>query len=72
MSVNHIIGAILLALFVVFVLQNMASVTVNFLVFEVSMPRAILLSVTLLIGILIGIIIPFGSLRERKKGNTPK
>jgi len=67
MSLNHILGAVLLAVFIIFVLQNMASVSVNFLVFEITMPRAILLSVTLLVGILIGIVLPFGSLRGPDK-----
>ena len=66
MSLSHIMGAVLLAIFIIFILQNMASVTVNFLVFEMSMPRALLLSVTLLIGVLIGILLPFELQRKRK------
>jgi len=66
MSLSHIMGAALLAIFIIFILQNMASVTVNFLVFEISMPRALLLSLTLLIGVLIGIFLPFELQRKRK------
>ncbi len=67
MSFSHIIGAVMLAIFIIFILQNMASVNVNFLVFEISMPRALLLSLTLLIGVLIGIFLPFELQRKRKK-----
>jgi uncharacterized integral membrane protein len=70
MSFNHIVGALLMAIFIIFVLQNLTSVSVDFLVFEITMPRSVLLSITLLIGILIGIIIPFGSLKNQKKGSS--
>ena len=67
MSLNHIVGALLMAVFIIFILQNLTSVTVDFLFFEITMPRSVLLSITLLIGILIGIIMPFGSTRNQKK-----
>lgn len=44
----------------VFVLQNMEVVTVALLFWEISLPRSMLLSLTLLIGILLGLIIRSG------------
>jgi uncharacterized integral membrane protein len=44
----------------VFVLQNMEIVTVELLFWDISLPRSILLSVTLLIGILLGLLFRSG------------
>jgi putative membrane protein len=65
MSFKMIVISIIVVLFFVFVLQNLANVTVNFLFFTMSMPRII----SLAIGILIGILIPV-ELRKSKKIKT--
>ncbi|PKL87332.1 MAG: hypothetical protein CVV23_15905 [Ignavibacteriae bacterium HGW-Ignavibacteriae-2] len=44
----------------IFIIQNTESVTVIFLTFEIKMPRAILLSATLIVGIVVGVMLPFG------------
>lgn len=44
----------------VFVLQNMEVVTVELLFWDISLPRSLLLSVTLLIGILLGLLFRSG------------
>lgn len=44
----------------VFVFQNMDVVTVDFFFWEISLPRAMLLSLTLIIGILLGLLIRSG------------
>jgi len=55
MSFKMILMIIISVLFFVFLFQNLATVTVNFLIFEVSMPRSLLLIITLAFGFLIGI-----------------
>jgi uncharacterized integral membrane protein len=59
MSAKTIIILILIVLFLIFVFQNIQTVTVYFLVFELSMPRALLLIITWAMGLLIGLIMPF-------------
>ena len=66
MSVKMIIISIIVILFFIFLFQNLDTVSVNFLVFEMSMPRALLLIITLAIGMLIGIFAPV-ELRKSKK-----
>jgi putative membrane protein len=51
---KHIITLILIALVVVFVIQNIQTVEVRFLVWTVSMSRALMILLTLLIGIVVG------------------
>jgi uncharacterized integral membrane protein len=64
-----IVVSTIVILFFVFLFQNLANVTVNFLFFTMSMPRALLLIITLAIGVLIGILMPVG-LRKSKKIKT--
>jgi uncharacterized integral membrane protein len=52
----------------IFVFQNIHTVTVHFLIFEISMPRALLLIITLAVGFLIGIFMPFEFKKNRKRG----
>ena len=59
MKVKYVIMIILLIIFGIFVVQNTTSVTVSFLVFDATMPRALLLILTFALGILIGIFIPY-------------
>ena len=48
------LGVSLLALIILFVVQNMASVTVNFLFWKFSASRALMLLLVLVIGFAIG------------------
>lgn len=51
---------IILAVFaLLFIFQNTESTVVSFLFYELSMPRALLLSIVLAIGIIIGVFLPF-------------
>ena len=59
MNVKYILVIILLSLFGIFIVQNTESVTVKFLMLDAMLPRAILLLLTLAVGILIGIFIPY-------------
>ena len=63
MKVRTIVVIVLFVLFIIFVLQNIQNVTVSFLTISLTMPRAILLSFTLIVGILIGVFIP----RKKRK-----
>lgn len=63
---RNILAISLFVLFLIFIIQNSASVSVRFLVFEASMPRAILLTLTLAVGVLIGIFITYRFKKERK------
>ena len=58
MSLKMIIILILVLIFMIFIFQNIETVTVSFLMFDISMPRALLLVVTFAIGLLIGIFMP--------------
>ena len=71
MSFKMILMTIISILFFIFLFQNLATVTVNFLVFEVSMPRSLLLIITLAIGLLIGIFMPFELKKAQKKETSP-
>mgnify|MGYP003627065917 CR=1 len=57
---------ILAVLFVIFVLQNMQLDYVSFLFWDFSMPRLLLILSTLLIGIVIGALVPFRKLLPGK------
>ena len=65
MSLKAIIFIILIVFFLIFVFQNIQTITVNFLMYDVSMPRALLLIITLVVGFLIGIFIPFEFKKKR-------
>ena len=67
MSTKTIIVIILAVLFLIFVFQNIQTVTVSFLVFQMSMPRALLLIITFAVGLLIGIFLPFELIKTRNK-----
>lgn len=69
MSFKMIILIIIAVLFFIFLFQNLASVTVTFLVFEMSMPGSLLLIITVAIGVLIGILSPF-EMRKTKKSEV--
>lgn len=58
MKSKVIIIIVLAALLVIFVLQNTSTVEINFLFWDLSIPRAALLFVCFAIGLIIGLIIP--------------
>ena len=57
----------MIALFVIFVLQNMQLDHVTFLFWDFAMPRLLLILSTLLIGIIIGALTPFKKLVSKNK-----
>jgi len=67
MSPKIIIVLVLVILFLIFIFQNLQTVIVNFLVFELSMPRALLLIVTFAVGFVVGIFRPYELLKKRTK-----
>ncbi|MBN1408773.1 MAG: LapA family protein, partial [Calditrichaceae bacterium] len=66
MQTKYIIALILFVLFLIFIIQNTVSVTVKFLIFEATMPQAILLFITLAAGVVIGVFLPYRFKKERK------
>jgi uncharacterized integral membrane protein len=64
-----IVIGILILLFVVFLFQNLTPVTVNFFIFEISMPSSLLFIITLTFGLLIGFFLPL-ELKRQKKNKT--
>jgi len=62
--VRNIVFVILIVLVVVFVVQNTEVVEVRFLVWKVSMSRALMVLGTFLVGIIIGLLVR----RPRHKG----
>jgi len=56
-KLNRYLILILSILCLVIVLQNMATVSISFLFWEFAMPRAILIGLMLMIGLLIGLIL---------------
>jgi uncharacterized integral membrane protein len=66
MNFRNISVLILLALFIIVSLQNVEIISVHFLFWKVDISKLLLLIITLVIGILIGMIIP-GFLKKSKK-----
>ena len=65
--VKQIATLILAALALIIVLQNTQSVETKFLFATVTMPRAALLAITMLIGIVVGILIALGLTARKPK-----
>lgn len=65
MNVKLIIGLTLLALVVVFIIQNAVAVDIRFLIWKVSMSRSLIILIVLAIGIAIGWI-SAGHVRKKK------
>jgi putative membrane protein len=59
MKTKQIILLVVAVLTLIFIIQNTETVTVVFLFFEIAMPRAILISVLILVGIIIGVLLPY-------------
>jgi len=66
MNFRNLSVLILIALFVILSLQNVEIIPVHFLFWKVDISKLLLLIITLVIGILIGMIIP-GFLKKSKK-----
>ena len=64
-KIRLILSVVLIALVLVFVLQNMTVVEVKFLFWSLSVPRSLLIFVTLLLGVIIGWFIA-GTLRKSR------
>lgn len=60
-----VIGLAILA--AIFILQNMQTVVVNILFWQINMPRALLIAFLLIIGILIGLLLRFGRNKHKAK-----
>ena len=54
MMAGKILAVILIILVLIFVFQNIEIVKVTFLAWDISMPRALMIFVTLIIGIIVG------------------
>ena len=54
MSARFIAILVLIALVLIFIFQNIEMVKVSFLIWEMSMPRALLIFITLVIGVAVG------------------
>ena len=68
MSAKMIILLIVVILFLVFIFQNIEIVNVSFLMFDINMPRSLLLIVTFVAGALTGIFVLF-EFKKRKNKN---
>lgn len=65
MKFKTIIITLAVIVFLIFVLQNTAMLTLSFIVYEITMPRAILLSLTLGLGVIIGVLLPYKFKKDR-------
>ena len=63
MNLKTVIGLVLVALVIVFTIQNLEIVTVRFLLWDLSLPRAVMIFVVFLIGALAGFLLPRGRRR---------
>ena len=51
----------------IFILQNMQTVAVDILFWQINMPRALLIAFVLVIGLLIGLLLRFGRNKSKAK-----
>ena len=66
MHAKTYLGLTLLLLIVIFTLQNAEVVTVNFLLWRLSVSRSLMVFIVLIAGIVVGLVL--GSLMRRHKG----
>jgi lipopolysaccharide assembly protein A len=66
MSFKYLVALILLGLFIIVSIQNVEVIPVHFLFWKIEISKLLLLILTLVIGILVGMIIP-GLLKKPKK-----
>ena len=64
-KVKHILWIVLLILGVIVILQNTAAVETNILFFTITMPRAVLLFITAVVGYAIGALTTLSLCRKR-------
>lgn len=69
MNFKTISGLILLALFIIISIQNSEIISVHLLFWKVDISKLLLLIITLIAGIIIGMILP-GFFNKRKKEQT--
>ena len=70
MNFKNISIILLLALFIVVCIQNVEIIPVHFLLWKVEISKLLLLIITLVVGMLIGIIIPGFFNKSKKEGPT--
>lgn len=56
-NIKRVVITVLVTFFVVFILQNLEHVSVPILIWDVGMPRALLIGVIFLIGIAVGLLL---------------
>jgi len=66
MHAKAYVGLALLLLIVVFTLQNAEVVTVNFLLWRLSVSRSLMIFIVLIVGIVVGVVL--AGLARRRKG----
>jgi uncharacterized integral membrane protein len=71
MNFKNIILMILLALFIIVCIQNVEIIPVHFLFWKVEISKLLLLIITLVVGMLIGMMIP-GFFTKSEKENPTK
>jgi len=71
MNFKNIILMILLALFIIVCIQNVEIIPVHFLFWKVEISKLLLLIITLVVGMLIGMMIP-GFFTKSEKENLTK
>lgn len=67
---NQILIAVLAGLVLLFVFQNLASVEITFLFWTFQASRALVIAVTVIIGLIIGMIAGYGIGRRRAAGDS--
>lgn len=70
-NLRPILLIVLIGLVLVFAVQNVANVEVQFLIWSFSMPRAILIGVVFALGVLIGWILYGLNRRKRRPSESP-
>ena len=70
MNFKNIILMILLALFIIVCIQNVEIIPLHFLFWKVEISKLLLLIITLVVGMLIGMIIPGFFNKSKKEGPT--
>lgn len=67
MSARFIAILVLIVLVVIFIFQNIEMVKVSFLIWEMSLPRALMIFITLVIGVVVGYLSNRGKPVSKKK-----
>ena len=67
MNARFIAILVLIVLVVIFIFQNIEMVKVSFLIWEMSLPRALMIFITLVIGVVVGYLSNRGKPLSKKK-----